>query len=123
MNCLRCGRETTAQQVFCDICLDDMSRHPVKPDVAIHLPVRKPKEPQRRSSRWWRKDRSPEEMVVILRKRVSVLTALVVLLVLMLSAAAAGVWLAQQQGAEISIPNIGQNFKTADDSSSSPTGD
>lgn len=40
MNCIRCGREIEAEQVFCAECLEDMERHPVKPGTPIQLPVR-----------------------------------------------------------------------------------
>ena len=40
MNCLKCGREVTDPQVFCDGCLDVMARYPVKAGVAVHLPSR-----------------------------------------------------------------------------------
>lgn len=115
MKCLRCGRETAEQQVFCNTCLDDMSRHPVKSDTPIYLPVRKAKEPPKKQYRWSRRERTAEEMVVILRKRVRVLTALSLILFMMLAAAAAGVWLARQQGADLTIPNLGQNFQSVTD--------
>ena len=123
MNCLRCGRETSGQQVFCDTCLDDMARHPVKPDVAIYLPVRKPKELPRKQSHRWRRERSAEETVVILRRRVRVLAVITGLLILMLAAAVTGVWIARQQGADLPIPNIGQNYQTAGANNASLTGD
>lgn len=115
MKCMRCARETAPQQVFCNACLEDMARHPVRSDTPIYLPVRKPKEAPRKKSRRFRRERTAEEMVMILRKRVKVLTAITVILVMMLSAATAGVWLAKKQGADLSIPNIGQNFKTVTD--------
>ena len=115
MKCMRCARETAPQQVFCNACLEDMARHPVRSDTPIYLPVRKSKEAPRKKSRRFRRERTAEEMVMILRKRVKVLTAITVILVMMLSAATAGVWLAKKQGADLSIPNIGQNFKTVTD--------
>lgn len=115
MKCMRCARETAPQQVFCNACLEDMARYPVRSDTPIYLPVRKPKEAPRKKSRRFRRERTAEEMVMILRKRVKVLTAITVILVMMLSAATAGVWLAKRQGADLSIPNIGQNFKTVTD--------
>ena len=115
MKCMRCARETAPQQVFCNACLEDMARYPVRSDTPIYLPVRKPKEAPRKKSRRFRRERTAEEMVMILRKRVKVLTAITVILVMMLSAAMAGVWLAKKQGADLSIPNIGQNFKTVTD--------
>lgn len=38
MNCLKCGKETQQEQVFCSRCLDSMAAYPVKPGTAVHLP-------------------------------------------------------------------------------------
>ena len=40
MSCMRCGKETKESQVFCEECLADMERHPVKPGTPIQLPNR-----------------------------------------------------------------------------------
>lgn len=50
MNCIRCGRETEDNQVFCTECLQDMEKHPVKPGTPIQLPVREPRTVTKRSS-------------------------------------------------------------------------
>lgn len=50
MNCLRCGKETEENQVFCKECLEDMERHPVKPGTPIQLPNRKVRGITKRSS-------------------------------------------------------------------------
>ena len=114
MNCLRCARETSGQQVFCDACLDDMTQHPVKSDTPIYLPTRKVNAAPK-TKRRFRRERTAEEMVVILRKRIRVLAVLVLILSMMLAAAEAGVWLAKKQGADLSMPNIGQNFQSITD--------
>ena len=114
MKCLRCARETADQQVFCNACLDDMARHPVRSDTPIYLPVRKVSVTPK-SKRRHRRERTAEEIVPILRKRIRVLTALVVILAMMLAAAVTGVWLAKRQGAGLSIPEIGQNFQSITD--------
>ena len=41
MNCLKCGREIDAKDVFCPMCLEDMEKYPVKPGTAVHIPARK----------------------------------------------------------------------------------
>lgn len=115
MKCLRCARETADRQVFCNACLDDMARHPVRSDTPIYLPVRKAGDTPKRPARRFRRERTAEEIVLILRKRVRVLTALVVILVMMLAAAVTGVWLAKRQGGGFSIPDIGQNFQSITD--------
>ena len=122
MKCMRCGRDTTDQQVFCDDCLADMVRHPVKPDVAVYLPSRRPAEPQRKQIRHRKKDLSAEELVPILRSRIWILSAAVVILMLMLGAAAAGVWFANNPTTDEKIPNIGQNYQTVENNNETPSG-
>lgn len=38
MYCLKCGKDTTGEQVFCDNCLQAMEAYPIKPGTAVHLP-------------------------------------------------------------------------------------
>ena len=40
MKCLRCGNNAPKEQLFCDDCLADMEKHPVKPGTPIQLPKR-----------------------------------------------------------------------------------
>ncbi len=40
MNCIKCGVEVPEIQVFCENCLADMEKYPVKPDVTVNLPHR-----------------------------------------------------------------------------------
>jgi hypothetical protein len=40
MKCLRCGNKAPKEQLFCDDCLADMEKHPVKPGTPIHIPKR-----------------------------------------------------------------------------------
>ncbi len=40
MNCMKCGRETSQDHVFCADCLEEMKKYPVKPGIAIQLPRR-----------------------------------------------------------------------------------
>lgn len=50
MNCIRCGKETEENQVFCKECLQDMERHPVSAGTPIQLPNRENRGPTKRSS-------------------------------------------------------------------------
>ena len=50
MTCLRCGRETEENSVFCPECLEDMEQQPVKPDTPIMIPNRETRTPQKRTS-------------------------------------------------------------------------
>ena len=40
MQCLRCGRETENEQVFCFLCESVMVKHPVKPNTVVTIPER-----------------------------------------------------------------------------------
>lgn len=48
MNCVKCGRETEEDQVFCGVCMDAAEKYPVNPTTVVHIPVRKPEEEIRR---------------------------------------------------------------------------
>ena len=38
--CLKCRREIAEGQVFCDDCLAQMKKYPVKPGTPVNLPKR-----------------------------------------------------------------------------------
>ena len=40
MQCLRCGRETDGDQVFCFLCESIMVKQPVKPNTVVTIPER-----------------------------------------------------------------------------------
>ena len=65
MVCLKCGKNTTNEQVFCDQCLAVMDNYPVKPDIHIQLPNRAA---HKKSSKKKRTP-SPEEQVLLLRRK------------------------------------------------------
>ena len=41
VNCMKCGRETKADDVFCLECLDHMERHPVPENMLVYVPSAK----------------------------------------------------------------------------------
>ena len=65
MNCLKCGQEVAAGQVFCDECLKDMERHPVNPGTPVILPKRSKPLPIKRTHR---KIQKPEDQIAALRR-------------------------------------------------------
>ena len=69
MRCLRCGKETQPGQVFCEECLTDMERDPVRPGTAIQLPVQRQRPAAHKPPRRVRAI-SPEEQIGHLRKLV-----------------------------------------------------
>lgn len=40
MFCMKCGREIRESGVFCNDCLTEMEKYPVKPNISIQLPNR-----------------------------------------------------------------------------------
>lgn len=88
MGCLKCGKDTKDEQVFCPRCMAAAEEYPVKPDVHIQLPNRPRQDLPKKTNR---KRRAPsvEEQVNHLRARQRRLTAAIVALVLLLCAAGA----------------------------------
>lgn len=86
MQCLKCGRETNENQVFCSQCLNAMEQYPVKNTSAVHLPHRAAEPaPKKISRKKW--SLSPEEQIVQLKTTIRRLgvTVVVLSLVLLLS--------------------------------------
>lgn len=107
MNCMKCGRDIPAEQVFCDSCLEVMEKYPVHPHTAIHLPSKKTQAaPKKTSAR--KRQIPPEEQVLVMKKRCRRLSFTVVVLVLLLIAAATAAFL-QLTEDPASIP-IGRNY-------------
>ena len=48
--CLKCGKKTEEQAVFCNECLEIMDKYPVKPGTVIHLPHRQPRQDTKATS-------------------------------------------------------------------------
>ena len=71
MNCMKCGRETENDQVFCRDCLQVMEKYPVLPGTVVLLP-------RRRESAYLKKlpkrhVPTSEEQIAALRKCVRIL--------------------------------------------------
>ena len=84
MNCMKCGRETVEDDVFCGECLAEMEKYPVRPGVVVHLPRRR-EEPAAKKSYGRRKAAPPpEEQVKRLKKVIRRLNIALLVLVLLL---------------------------------------
>ena len=93
MSCLRCGKEAMDGSYFCEDCLAEMKRYPVKPGTAIHLRQQKQETPPRKI-RTRRKTIKPEEQLgwlKLLLKRlllvILILVAVIAVLIVLLVAA------------------------------------
>ena len=74
MNCMKCGRETQAENAFCQNCLEEMEKHPVLPGTVVLLPRRKETSVIKKSTK--RRTLTPEEKIAFLQKCVLTLTIL-----------------------------------------------
>lgn len=77
MRCLKCNRETEDNQVFCNECLEQMKKDPIKPGTPITLPTRPPSKPRVKPHPQIR----PEEQIDQLEFKVTHLHRWIVLLV------------------------------------------
>lgn len=106
MQCLKCGRETQDAHVFCDTCLAQMEKHPVKPGTPVTIYNR----PKNTVNSTVKKQIKPEELLIKLHKQNH---RLIVWLIIMsvLFAISAGIlgWKVYQ---DLKSPPLGQNYNT-----------
>lgn len=87
MHCLRCGRETQEDHVFCDLCRNQMKKYPVRPGTAVMLPRRKETAAPKKTKR--HAPPKPAELIKKLRRQRRGLRITVFCLVVLLAAVAA----------------------------------
>ncbi len=112
MNCMKCGREIGEGQVFCDTCLDMMRKYPVKPGIAIQLPIRNHTPAPKKTYSRRRQPLTPEEQLLRLKKRVKRIT---VLWLVTLALLAATIYPAVEYFLGKSFLLPGQNYTTITD--------
>ena len=81
MYCMKCGKETKSDRFFCQECLEEMERYPVKPDTPVYLP---PVIRQERKTQRFTPPPAPEEQVAQLRRTNRRLRVFLLLAVLIL---------------------------------------
>ena len=78
MYCIKCGKDTVLDQIFCPDCQQEMERYPVKPNTPVVLPKRPQAPSVKKTPR--KKSIPPEEQIANLKRRVRFLTILLLLL-------------------------------------------
>ncbi len=106
---MKCGVEISSGQVFCETCLEDMQRHPVKPDTPVVLPPKAFAPAAKRPNH--HRPRRAEESAARLRIRLRVAAALCVLLSIALGLSIGYILHLRQQPAP-ETPDPGQNYST-----------
>lgn len=107
MYCMKCGREVKEGQLFCDLCLADMAKYPVKPGIAIQLPSRKDSPASKRNPARRRQAPKPEEQIRTLKRR---LTRMTVLWLITLSLLLAAIYPTVSFFLGKHLPQPGQNY-------------
>ena len=110
MKCAKCGRELTAEGVFCQKCLATMARYPVKPGTVIQLPQRKAAAPKKPLFR--KRLLTPEEQVIRQKKTIRWLAVMLACTVLLLCLSVA--LLFRLHSTQETPETIGQNYVTRD---------
>ena len=83
MKCLKCGKDTDKETVFCNECLQSMEEYPVKPGTAIQLRRREVIQAQKKVSRPKRHSDAAEQ-VIYLKKLIGAMAVLLVVAVIVL---------------------------------------
>lgn len=118
MNCMKCGRETETEQIFCESCLEEMEKYPVKPDTVVQIPNRTGGPGSRKT---FQRRMTAEEHVTILERRCRRLFITWIVTVLMLAGMAIG---AGVKISELDVKRfIGQNYSSSDTTTATDNAD
>lgn len=106
MQCIKCGRDTENNQVFCPECLASMDQAPIKPGTPVSIPKR----PAREYTPPVKKDK-PEDIILRLQKKLKALT-IVILILLVGLGVSLGIIAYHFTTTEHGGPAIGSNYST-----------
>ena len=110
MNCAKCGREIAKDQVFCQMCLEEMEQHPVKPGTVVYIPKRSEEELEKKTPVRKKLPPTPEQQIKKLKRKVVWLRILLVLSLLFCGALS---FVAGQMVSELDFCRfLGQNYST-----------
>lgn len=111
MNCMKCGVELKNSGVFCEECLADMEKYPVKPNITVTLPDRQTVDVYRRRPRKQKHIKVEDQVRHLKRVRNWLI---VLLIVALLGFAATSMMILYLLNGETIDLNIGQNYETVE---------
>lgn len=117
LKCIKCGRETINDQVFCPDCQVDMQRYPVRPGTVVQIPARKETGTVKKVTR--KKTMSPEEQVESLKKQVRTLWLSLILVSILAASLSVPTYQHWKEGQK----KIGQNYTAVVATSEATTGE
>lgn len=106
MPCIKCGRETEENQVFCPECLASAEKAPVKPGTPVSIPKR----PQKIYSVPVKAEK-PEEVILRLRRQIRLLWITIAALLICLVFSVAAI-IFHYSTTDHNAFSIGQNYST-----------
>ena len=106
MGCLKCGRDTISEQVFCVDCQLEMEKYPVLPGTVVRIPEHKTASSSRKQPK--KRTIPPEEQVKTLKKR----CRLLLILLIAVTAIAAALAIPAVEHLTEGNHKIGQNYTT-----------
>lgn len=110
MNCMKCGSEIEAESSFCQKCLEEMKKYPVKPGTSVQLPTRSVIT-ARKSPNTKRQALKEKEQIAKLTHRNKRLATLLVLALLALSAVS---YFLVRELTKVPEKPAGQNYTTVE---------
>ncbi len=109
MRCMKCGREIAEQQAFCEDCLLEMEKYPVKSNTVVQLPPRNDVSAVKKKT-YRHKERKQEDL---LRQQRLVIRCLCAGLAVAVAAfTLVAVMLLKMLEQRDAAPGIGQNYGT-----------
>ena len=108
MQCLKCGKETTDEKVFCDSCLEVMAQYPVNPATPVPAPREETHPQEKKSAR--RRLPAEQETILQLKGLIRLLSVTVAILTVLLCIVA-GLLLQKMDNKQ--NDSIGRNYTTA----------
>lgn len=108
MQCLKCGKDVSANLTFCDTCLAEMEDFPVDPGTPVHIPKRE--SPARRVSA--QREPTTAEQLTRVRRTLQWMYVLVAVLSLLLSITGIMLIRTLDKAPQPQGPVKGQNYTT-----------
>ena len=115
MYCIKCGKELSGTQVFCEECLEVMAQYPVPPETVLQLPLRPVETTSKKSGskkKAKKKPVDPEEQLKQAKKLIRRLIILVIALFVTLGVTVAALVLRSLEKEPPAEDLTGKNYST-----------
>ncbi len=108
MYCLKCGKETGSEKIFCESCLASMEKYPVKPGTHIQLPRRDAPVTVKKQAR--RRSLNQDEIIRRQKRALRILSACLLVVSILLTVCALALFSPESPLPENNGETIGRNY-------------